>query len=185
MSKIALRGFKRIKLFPIVEDSTTGYSVDAGFDIPEAQSMTQEADQNQTPIYADDTVYLNLTSFNGINSTITLAELSLPLIAQLGFGTVNGDGVLEWDPQGVNKSYGVTFACLLADGNYRMYRFYNFMVTSVTEAGRTTKGGDNTITPYNVNGTFSSRKLDGKFAAMKDSAADSDLVWLDAMSDAP
>jgi hypothetical protein len=182
-NKIALRGFKRVKFFPITEDSTTAYVTGEGFDLPEAQSMTQEVDQNQTPIYADDALYLNLSSFNGINSVITLAELTLPLIARLGFGTLGADGVLEWNPQGAAKSYGATFACLLADGNYRMYRFYNFTATSVTEAGRTTKGGDNSITPYNVNGTFTSRKLDGNFAAMKDSESEADLVWLDSMTD--
>jgi phi13 family phage major tail protein len=181
--KVALRGFKQIKLFPIITDSTTDYETDTGFDLPEAQAMTQEVDQNQTPIYADDAIYLNLTSFNGINSNITLAELTLPLIAQLGFGTVDGDGVLSWNPQGSNKAYGMTFMALLADGNYRMYRFYNFMVTSVTEAGRTTKGADNNITPYTVNGMFTTRKLDGKFSEIKDSTSESDLTWVDSMSD--
>jgi len=182
-AKKGLMGFSRCTLFPIVKNDATGYEVGAKRDLPYAQSMTKEADTSEQKVYADDSLYLNVVNFNGLNVEITLAEIGLQDMADLGFGDYDeSTKTLTWNPQGSNKEYGITFRCLMANGEYRMYRMYRFSISSITETETTTKGDSANVQSYVVKGNFSPRAYDDKMGEIHDG---NDMAWLDEIPEAP
>jgi phi13 family phage major tail protein len=182
MAKIALMGFSGLKLFPVTQNDANGYAVGPGFDLPGAQEMTKDPDSSETKIYADDTIYLNFTAWNGLKTTITIAEMTLEMMARLGFGIYDEDtGELAWNPQGQNLSFALALRLLRADGNYRMQKMYNFTVSEVKESGTKSKGSGDTVNPYQLTGTFTTRAFDGLPGAIKDTVTAADLTWLDTI----
>ena len=175
----ALQGFSRVKMFPVTKNDATGYKVGEGFDVPEAQEMTRDMDTSETKINADDRIYLNMKSWNGINSTITFVEMSLEMIAKLGFGTYDEDtGTLKADPQGQNKEYAMTFQCLMTDGSYRRYKMFSFKINEIKETGIKTKGDGSDINKYQMVGTFTGRVVDKSPYEVNDGT---DTAWLDTI----
>ncbi len=177
--RIALQGFSSVKFFAVVENSATAYAVGEGFDVPWAQEMTKEVDASESKIYADDMLYMNVKSWNGIKATITLAEMPLEMFESLGFGTYDaGTRTLKYDPEGQNTEFAVSFRCKRADGQYRMFRMFSFVVNEIKEASVKTKGAGTEIAAYQLIGTFTKRKLDGVPYEAHDG---DDLDWLDMM----
>ncbi|MBE6013096.1 MAG: hypothetical protein E7234_11135 [Lachnospiraceae bacterium] len=184
--KLALQGFSRLKLFPVIKNSSEGYEVGEGFDLPEAQEMTKETDASETKIYADDRLYLNMKSWNGLKVTITVAEMDLELMAKLGFGEIDPETkALKWNPQGKNNEYALSFRCATASGDYRMYKMFSFTVSEINETGVKTKGDGSEINAYQIVGTFTKRAMDGSPGEIKDTESAADLVWLDTIETLP
>ena len=181
--KIALMGLSRFSLFPVIKNTTEGYAVGNKLDIPEVQSMTRETDSSETKIYADDNLYLNLKSWNGLNTTITFAEMTLKMIADLGFGEWNdATKTLKWNPQGRNLEFAATFRCKRADGGYRMYRMFSLALSELPDSGMNTKGDSNEINAYQLMGMFTARKFDDLPGEIRDTVTDADLTWLDTIT---
>lgn len=177
--KIALQGFSRLSLFPVITNTVDEYEVGARFAVPNVQSMTKDPDTTTETIYADDAVYLELTAWNGLNSVITIAEMTLKMMADLGFGTYDEETQeLKWNPQGQSREFAASFACLQANGEFRMFKMYSFTVSAVTESGIATKGGGGGINAYQLEGMFTARKIDGLPGAIHDG---SDLSWLETI----
>lgn len=184
--KLALQGFSRLKLFPVTKNDTEGYTTGEGFNLPEAQEMTKETDSSETKIYADDKLYLNLKSWNGMNVTITVAEMDLELMAKLGFGTFDPvTKTMKWNPQGQNNEYALSFRCATASGDYRMYKMFSFTVNEINESGIKTKGDGSEINAYQIVGTFTKRAIDDLPGEIKDTESAADLVWLDTIESLP
>lgn len=181
-NKIALQGFSGFQLFPVIQNDSSGYEVGTSFHVPWVQSMTRETDASEQKIYADDTIYLNMKSWNGITATITVAEMTLEMLSKLGFGAYDSvDEILKWNPQGSNKEFAVSFKMLRADGNYRMQQLFSFTVNEVRESNVQTKGEGNEVNAYQIIGTFAARVKDGRPGFMKDSTNPSELSWLDTI----
>ena len=177
--KIALRGFDRLSLFPVIKNTTEEYEVGERFAVPEVQSMTKDSDTTEETIYADDRVYLHQVDWNGLNATITIAEMTLEMMGKLGFGTWDDTTkTLAWNPQGTNKEFAAAFACLRADNKYRMYKLYSFNISEVTESGITTKGSGGGINAYQLAGMFTGRKVDNRPGEIHDG---DDLTWLNTI----
>jgi len=174
--RIALRGFSRLSLFPVLENTEENYEAGERFALPHAQSMTREADVSRETIYADDGIYLDLKTWNGLRSTITLVEVTLPMMAQLGFGIYDeATDTLSWNPNGTNREFAMTFACERTDGEYRMYRMYSFVVNDVAEGSSSTMGESGGVNTYQLSGIFTGRKLDKLPAQIHDGK---NLDWL-------
>lgn len=181
--KIALMGFDRLSLFPLLKNTSTEYSVGEKLSLPNVQSMTKDVDSAESKIYADDSLYLNIVNFNGLNVELTVAEMPLELWAELGFGEYDEDEkVFNWNPQGKNQEYAMTFRALQANGEYRMYRMYRFTVNTIAESEQTTKGDTADVQPYVISGTLSTRAFDSKFGAVHDGT---DFDWLDEVPEMP
>ena len=179
VEKIALQGFSRLKFFPVTGNNTEEYAVDAdkAFLVPWVQDMTRENDTSEAKIFADDTLYLNVKNWNGIRSTITVAELTLEMMGMLGFGDYDETArSLEWNPQGRNLEFGVTFRCLQTNGNYRMMRMYSFKIDEVRETAIRTRGDNVAINAYQLIGTFANRVIDGRPGDIHDG---DDMDWLE------
>ena len=179
MEKKALQGFSRLKLFPVIENTAGKYAVGQGFDLPNAQSMTKDTDSTESKIYADDMLYLNMKSWNGLNVTITLAEMELKMMADLGFGTYDDKTkTLKWNPQGKNREFALTFRCLMANGSFRMMKMFSFVVNEISETGANTKGESGDINAYQLIGTFTARKVDDIPGEIHDGT---DMEWLNTI----
>ena len=89
MARKYLKGFSRLKIFPITKNTLDEYAVGEGTLIPSAQKLSKEIDSSEENIYADDEVWDTDSDVTGENVTITLAELSNELRAQLRGGTYN------------------------------------------------------------------------------------------------
>ena len=177
--KIALQGFSRLKLFPVLRNNTEEYIVDTenAFLVPWVQDMTRDNDTSEASIYADDTLYLNVKNWNGIRSTITVAELTLEMMAQLGFGEYDSStGSLKWNPQGRNLEFGATFRCLQTNGSYRMIRMFSFKVDEVRETAIHTRGDNVAINAYQLIGMFANRVIDSSLGEIHDG---DNMAWLD------
>ena len=84
MPKKYLKGFSRLTIFPNDEES---YIVGAAIKVPSAQSLAKEEQSSEEDILADDGIWDTDTDITGENVTLTLAELSNELRAQLRGGT--------------------------------------------------------------------------------------------------
>lgn len=177
--KKAIKGFKRLSFFPITKNTRTEYEVGEAIPIENVQEMSKEDIKSEKEIYADDTIYLNLVNWSGQTVSITVAEMDLQKMATLGFGEyTEGTGEFKHNPQGSNKEFAVSFACEIASGEYRMFKFYDFVITEVKESAIKTKGDSGDIQPYTITGTFKRRAKDEEYSVIKDG---SDLTWLDTI----
>ena len=179
MEKRAMMGFSNLTLFPLVQNSATDYAVDVGFRLPWVQEMQRDVDTSEQKIFADDGLYLDAKSWNGMTVTITVAEMPLEMIAKLGFGDYDAaTESLKWHPQGKNLSFAATFRCLRADGKYRMMKFYNFTINEIREDNLRTRGDGGDIVSYRVMGSFTARAADGAVAEFHDGE---DQTWLESI----
>jgi len=175
--KLALQGLSRIGLSRVTKNDTEGYAVGTKLNLPNVQSMSKTPDVTGTKIYADDGIYLDLKSWNGINVDIVFAEMTLGHISELGFGTYDASKkTLVYDPQGKNLEYALTMAVAQANGEYRMYKWFSLTVNEVVEGEHQTKGDGTDICQYTLKGTLTKRKFDNIPAEIHVGA---DLEWLD------
>lgn len=177
--KQAIKGFKRMTFFPITKNTRTEYAVGEAISIDGVQEMSKDNIKTEKTIYADDEIYTNLVDWSGESVTITVAEMDLEKMATLGFGEYAQESKeFKHNPQGTNKEFAVSFACQKVDGDYRMFKYYNFVVTEVKEPSLKTKGESGDIQAYTITGTFKRRAKDDEYKLVKDG---NDLTWLDTI----
>lgn len=177
--KQAVRGFKRLTFFPITKNTRTEYEVGEAIPINDVQEMSKEDIKTENSIYADDGIYANLVDWSGQKVSITVAEMDLQKMATLGFGEYSEESKeFKHNPQGLNKEFAVSFACEKVNGEYRMFKYYTFVITEIKESGTKTKGNSGEIQTYVISGTFKRRAKDEQYSVIKD---DSDLTWLDTI----
>lgn len=183
MSKQAIKGFKRMTFFPITKNTRTEYEVGEAIPIEAVQEMSKEDIKSEKTIYADDGIYLNLVDWSGQKISITVAEMDLVKMSTLGFGDyIEDNKEFKHNPQGKNKEFAVSFACEKANGEYRMFKYYDFVITEVKESAIKTKGDSGDIQPYVITGTFKRRAKDEQYSIIKDGT---DLEWLDTIEVLP
>lgn len=181
MARKYLKGFSRLKIFPITKNTLDEYAVGEGTLIPSAQKLSKEIDSSEENIYADDEVWDVDKTVNGEKFTLTLKELPNDLRAKLEGG--------HYDETTKEYSFKTTdgapeFACtyrgLLADGTYRMFRQYKVVVTKVKMDLETKGNGNNNS--VEIEGMFMSRTCDNELFKIKDTEkGNADLVWLDTI----
>jgi len=180
--KLALQGLSRLGVFPVTQNDTEGYAVGTKLNIPFAQNLTKTPDVSSTKIYADDAIYLDMKSWNGINVDIVFAEMTLENIAELGFGEYDSaEKTLAYNPQGKNQEYALTFAVKQANDEYRMYCWFSFTVNEVVEGEHQTKGDGTEICTYTVRGTLTKRKFDDQPCKIH---VGTDVAWLSTVPSA-
>ena len=184
--KIALVGLSRVRMFPVEQNDLEGYRVGDALSIPEIQGMSKSANVDSETIFADDGIYMEITSWNGLELELTFAEMAHQMVAALGFGEYDPmTKELKGRPQGSAKEFALTFRAKLANGNYRMFRMYTFAVSEVGAASLQTQGGGVNIAPYAIRGIVKRRAFDDEFFVEKDSESADELVWLESVPESP
>jgi hypothetical protein len=83
------RGLKDLKVYPLDEDGDPGTAVDQ----PGVQSLSWSADSDTDEIEGDDTIIAKTTGPKSGDATMTIAKVSLPVLAVMQGGTVETTGV--------------------------------------------------------------------------------------------
>ncbi len=185
MAKKYLKGFSRFSIFPIIANSETEYEVENRIPVPAAQSLSKEEQSEEEDIMADDSVWDTDSDVTGEEVTLTLAELSNELRAQLRGGTYDEETKTYSFKKGdVAPELACSYRGLLADGTYRMFKQYRFKVSKI-KMDLNTKGNGNRSS-VEITGKFLDRACDGKFYDIKDTeVGNTDLTWLDTIDTVP
>lgn len=185
MSRKYLKGFSGLRIFPITTNTEESYIVGTVIKVPGAQKMSKEEQSEEEDIIADDGIWDTDSDVTGEEVTITLAELSNELRAQLRGGTYDEETKIYSFKKGdVAPELACSYRGLLADGTYRMWKQYRFKVSKV-KMDLETKGNGNKA-GVEITGKFLDRACDGKFYDIKDTAeGNTDLTWLDTIDKFP
>lgn len=184
MAKKYLKGFSGLRIFPITTNTEESYIVGTMIKVPAAQSISKEEQSESEDILADDGIWDTDSDVTGEEVTITLAELSNELRAQLRGGTYDEETKIYSFKRGdVAPELACSYRGLLADGTYRMFKQYRFKVSTI-KMDLETKG--NSKKSVEITGKFLDRACDGKFYDIKDTAeGNADLAWLDTIDTFP
>jgi len=185
MPRKYLKGFSRLTIFPLTENTLEKYIVGEGTKIPSAQKLSKEIDSSEENIYADDEIWDIDKTVNGEKFTLTLKELDNKLRAMLEGGKYD-ETTKEYDFSTIDNApeFACTYRGLLADGTYRMWKQYKCKVTKI-KMDLETKGAskDGAV---EIEGMFMSRTCDNKLFTMKDTeTGNADLTWLDTIATVP
>lgn len=184
MARKYLKGFSRLKIFPLTKNTLEEYAVGQGILIPSAQKLSKEIDSSEENIYADDEVWDVDKTVNGEKFTLTLKELPNDLRAKLEGGKYD-ETTKEYDFATTDSApeFACTYRGLLADGTYRMFRQYKCVVTKVKMDLETKGNGNNGA--VEIEGMFMARTYDNKLFTVKDTETTADLTWLDTIPTIP
>ena len=120
-TKKYLKGFSRLKIFPITENTEKKYIVDEGVAIPYVQSLAKDIESSENPIYADDDIYDTGLDITGESFNLTLAQLPDILRAKIEGGTYNEEtGEYDFATTDQAPEFACTYRGLLSNGNYKM-----------------------------------------------------------------
>lgn len=181
MARKYLKGFSKLTIFPLTENTLKKYLVGEGVEIPSAQKLSKEIDSEEDKIFADDEVWDIEKNVNGENFTLTLKELPNDLRAQLEGGKYD-ETSKEYDFSTTDNApeFACTYRGLLADGTYRMFRQYRCKVNKI-KMDLETKGNSNNGA-VEIEGMFMPRACDNKLFTIKDTeAGNATLTWLDTI----
>lgn len=185
MPRKYLKGFSRLTIFPLTENTIEKYLVGEGIKIPSAQKLSKEIDSEEENILADDEIWDVDKTVNGEKFTLTLKELPNDLREKLEGGKYNNE-TREYDFSTTDSApeFACTYRGLLADGTYRMFRQYKCKVTKI-KMDLETKGAskDGAV---EIEGMFMARSCDNKLFTIKDTEVGNvDLKWLDTIPAVP
>lgn len=183
MARKYLKGFSKLSIFPVLENTETSYRVGERISVISAQKLGKDEQATEDEILADDEVWDTDTDVTGEEVTITLAELSNELRAKLRGGTYDEKTKTYSFRKGdVAPELACSYRGLLADGTYRMWKQYRFKVSKIKmdleTKGNGNKGG------VEITGKFLNRSCDGLFYDIKDTEiGNADLTWLDTIEE--
>lgn len=181
MPRKYLKGFSKLTIFPLTENTLENYLVGAGVKIPSAQKLSKDLDSSEENIYADDEIWDIDKTVNGESFTLTLKELPNDLRAKLEGGKYDEEtGEYDFSTTDNAPEFACTYRGLLADGTYRMFRQYRCKVNKIKMDLETKGNGNNGA--VEIEGMFMPRACDNKLFTIKDTeAGNADLTWLDTI----
>lgn len=179
--KLALSGLNHVRIFPVSKNDTEGYEVGDKVSLPEATQMSREDDVASQKFYSDDALYYEAKNWNGVKLTIGFNELPFELRAQLGDGEFDkSSGVYTWAPNSQKPEVALACACQYIDnGGWEMIQIFSFQINEVKQANIQSRGDNITIAGWEIVGTCTARKIDGKVGRMKMAEDIDDLMWMD------
>lgn len=192
--KKALKGLSGIKLFEVLTNTETEYSVSStAVSIPYAQTLTRDVNSSSDPIYADDEIYDDEDVLEGEDMELTIPEADLDKFPILEGGTYDSE-TKEYSFGGnQGKSYAMTFKSKKKDGTYRMFRYYKVRFKSVKQDLQTQDNGTDistltvSLTAYRRS-AIENGETYPKLRTIKDTTAETqttDLLWLDTVPSYP
>lgn len=181
----ALKGLKAGRLFPVTENTTEAYTVDAKIVLTGLQALTKADQKEEYEIFADDEVYDSGTDYKYTDLEVTTTELDPSLEAQLQGGTFEQtDNVHEAKSTDVAPEFALAYAALMSKGGHRMFKHPVVKLMSIT-VDHTTKGNTNDISSYRLSFRSFARKIDNVHRLQKDVPAGEALTWIDTIESLP
>lgn len=180
----SLKGFKRIKIFPLTKNDATGYTPGAAITITGAQSLSFSPETSEWKQYADDGIHDSGSDWLGMKFTLTLAECPIETKPHFEGGTYDSGTkkyIFKSDDQA--PELGMTFAALQSDQTYQGVRLFSLRCSSYKNDYKT-KGESGEGNPITIEGTIMTRKTDNAVKEEKELLNDAALIWLDTLTDA-
>lgn len=178
----SIKGFKGLRLFPIVENDATAYEVGEKVLVPGAVSLSLEPITSEYTQYADDAIYEKGADITGYNFTLEIAEASQEVQALFEGGTYDSDtGIYRFKTSDVQPENAMAFQCLMSDGNYKMVKVYSAKANALSFNART-KSDSTELQTITITGVISARLFD---EVLRDEKVDSDTTWLDTIETLP
>lgn len=179
--KIALKGFRAARMWPITTNSETTYATGTLTPLPGAQNLTKDDSRQEYYISADDGAYDSGSEYDYTDMEFTLAELSLTLQASLSGAAFSvQDSTYLFKNTTIAPEFAFAYAALRADGEYRMWKHYccKLMSVKVDHASKGQNKGE--IQPYRLRIRSMGRAADGAVEIVKDST-DKTYDWLNTI----
>jgi phi13 family phage major tail protein len=184
MSKLALKGFRAARLWPITTNDDTTFATGTMIALSGAQNLAKDVSRSDYTIYADDGVYASGSDFQYEDLTITLAELPLEVESKLSGGTYNAtDKTYLFKNTDAAPEFAFAYAAATIEGQYRMFKHYVVKLISV-KVEHKTKGDDNDIQAYELTLRATQRQADGAVRITKDSE-DGTYDWINTIDQLP
>lgn len=186
MKRYYLKGFANFGAIPVTEDSAEAYKV-AGEVVRLTGARSCAVTDNKEPyeIPGDDKVYDSGSEWKSTDLVVTVNEMALKtMAAMMGIDMQDGTGELEEGIYDDAPDYALTYSALLANGGYRLYRYYATKLVSC-KVSHTTKGDSNDAQTYELNFKCVPREFDGKIRGTKDVDKGEKLTWLDTIPALP
>lgn len=186
MSKKYLKGFSKLGYIPVTANTDAAYTATGErVVLAGAQSCSPTDNKTDFSIPADDVVYDSGSEWTSTTLTITVAEMSLSDLGDLGGADfTEADELLEEGAFDAPPENALTFAALRADGGYRLYRYYAAKCTGY-KVTHNTKGQSNDAQTYELTFEATPRKIDGKIRGTTDTAQGDALTWLETVPSLP
>lgn len=180
----ALKGLKRLKIFPITTNDSTTYTPGAAIAITGAQSLSFSPETQEWKSYADDGIFDSGSDFLGMKFTLTLAQCPIEFKKHFEGGEYDdATDVYTFHSDDQAPELGMTFAALQSDGTYQGVRLFSLKCSSYKNDYKT-KGESSDSNPITIEGTIMTKKKDNAVKAEKELANDAALTWLDVLVDA-
>jgi phi13 family phage major tail protein len=179
----ALKGLKRIKIFPITTNTSSAYTPGVAVAITGAQSLSFSPEVSEWKIYADDGVYDSGSDWQGMKFTLTLAECPITLKKYFEGGDYDaGTSVYTYKSDDQAPELGMTFVALQSDGTWNMVRLFSLKCSSFKNDFKT-KGEGNDTNPVTIEGTIMNKKTDNAVKMEKEAANEAAFTWADVLVD--
>ena len=186
MGKKYLKGFANLGFIPVTKNDASGYTATGERKLlPGARSCAPTDNRSEFSIPGDDGIYDSGSEWTDTALVITVNEMSLDLLAELG-GIDTGDveDELEEGTFDVPPEVALTFSALRGDGGYRLYRYYAAKCTGY-KVSHSTRGENNDAQTYELTFKCSPRVYDGHIRGTKDIAQGTAKTWLDTVPALP
>ena len=179
MAGKAIKGFKNLRLFPVVTNDSTTYKVGTKVLVPGAVSLSLEPITSEYTQYADDAIYEKGSDISGYNFTLEIAEVTPEIQELFEGGTYDTEsGVYTFKTSDVQPENAMAFQCLQADGNYKMVKVYSAVANAMSFNART-KSDSTELQTITITGVISARLFD---EVLRDEKVGADTTWLDTIA---
>ena len=176
-----VKDFANLGYLPLTANDAGTYTTGTTYTaIPGAQSCSVDDNKEDYEILADDGVWDSGADWTGTDLVIVIAETELELLSNI-IGSDFSDGVLEEATTDDAPEIALTFSGLLANGGYRLFRYYCCKCTGY-KLSHTTKGQNRDAQNYELSFKVMPRKLDQHIRGIKDVAAGDSLAWLKSIT---
>jgi len=178
----SIKGFKGLRLFPVVKNDATAYEVGEKVLVPGAVSLSLEPITSEYTQYADDAIYEKGVDITGYNFTLEIVEASPEVQALFEGGTFDSQtGIYRFKTSNAQPENAMAFQCLMSDGNYKMVKVYSAKANALSFNART-KSDSTELQTITITGVISARLFD---EVLRDEKVGSDTSWLDTIETLP
>ncbi len=179
--KKALRGLSALRIFTVVKNDETGYSVGEKIIVSGVQELTSQKDVSEWKIYADDGLYDIGSEWKGSSFTLTLAGLPNELRSYFEGGTYDElTDEYTYSSDSEAPELALSFSSVSDSSTKELTKVYSAKCTKVSFEHKT-KGEGSSVVPIKIEGYFLPRRIDNAVFTKKD-AANSDVSWLDTIA---
>jgi hypothetical protein len=158
--KRAIIGFKGIALAPVTTDTAESYVTGAGVALQFAGKMSHTAKESKQDLNYDDTLYAQVRDVSGEDVEITVAEVPMSQLEDMGLGTLDETtNTLEADFSPAAKTYAVRWIADTVDKFPTYFNYRVFELTGINYGNFASRADNATVCEVTIKGVFKRPQL--------------------------